>query len=342
MVDGLRIDHRPEHVDRALVHMGGEAADLVGAQVVRLHHLLQGVGGRMGVPARGVELERGLGQRPALAQAVDQAGRIGVARHARCEALRTLEDAARPGEPFEREIGRHQAAGGGVGGVELLGVGRVAQELPEAGRLGAGRAEGMQHPLGRQPQQMAGGGRGGEGPGGAGGVEGPVVRAAEELADPDADLVADDRSRQQLATGPAEGLRHGQRRRKDDRCGMEHRAVVHVVLLGEMRGRRVHHRREQGRAAAAADQDLRRALVRPHRAAPPGRSPRPAGRPCRPGRSRASRGRGLRSGGRPVRECFRSAAARRSRRAFRSDGRSWEGSIHRACAARRAATSSGR
>ena len=132
-----------------------------------------------------------------------------------------------------------------MGGVELLGVGRVAQELPEAGRLGAGRAEGMQHPLGRKPEQMAGGGSGGEGPRGAGGVEGPVVRAAEELADPDADLVADDRGRQQLATGPAERLRHRQGRREDDGGGMEDRAVVHVVLLGEMRGGRVHHRGEE-------------------------------------------------------------------------------------------------
>jgi hypothetical protein len=39
------------------------------------------------------------------------------------------------------EVGSEEAVGGGFGGVELLGVGGVAQELPQPGRLGTSRAE---------------------------------------------------------------------------------------------------------------------------------------------------------------------------------------------------------
>ena len=45
---------------------------------------------------------------------------------------------------------------------------------------------------------------------------------------------------------------------------MEHRAVMDIVLLGEMRGGRVHHCGEQGRAAAPRDQYFGRSVCRPH------------------------------------------------------------------------------
>jgi hypothetical protein len=59
-------------------------------------------------------------------------------------------------------------------------------------------------------------------------------------------------------------LRNRQGNREHDRGRVEHRAVVHVVLLGEMRGGGVDHRGEQRRAAAARDQDFTRAVLRPH------------------------------------------------------------------------------
>ncbi|MNW09518.1 hypothetical protein D3C71_2065290 [compost metagenome] len=54
---GLRIDDRPEHVDRALVHMRHHAFDVGLGQLVVAQCLLQRVGGRMRVAARCMELE---------------------------------------------------------------------------------------------------------------------------------------------------------------------------------------------------------------------------------------------------------------------------------------------
>ncbi len=65
LVHRLRVDHRAEHVDRALVHVRGHAwrcrRPSGRARCIRLQ---QRVGGRVRVPARGVELERGLGRAP--------------------------------------------------------------------------------------------------------------------------------------------------------------------------------------------------------------------------------------------------------------------------------------
>ena len=88
LVHGARIGDRPEHVERCLMHMGDDPLDVAGGQAMLLHQLQQRVGGRMGVPARGVELERGLGQRPARAQTIVQASGVGVIGEARGHALR--------------------------------------------------------------------------------------------------------------------------------------------------------------------------------------------------------------------------------------------------------------
>ena len=197
---------------------------------------------------------------------IGESRRIGVARHAGRHALRALEDAARAGEAVGAPgRPRVEPGRGGVRGVQLLGVGRLAQELPQPGRLRAGRAERVQHLLGRQPQQLAHRRRRGQRAGGAGGVEDLVVRAAEELADADADLVAGHRGREQLAARAPQRLRHRQRRRKHHRGRMEHRAVVHVVLLGHVRRRGVDRiAATSGLRAAAVDQDLARAVGRAH------------------------------------------------------------------------------
>ena len=73
------------------------------------------------------------------------------------------------------------------------------------------------------------------------------------------------RPRRSAGRGPRpERLRDGQRRRKHDGAGMKHRAVVHVVLLGDVRRGGVDHRREQRAGAPARDQHLGRAVGRPH------------------------------------------------------------------------------
>lgn len=218
-MDGGGGGDRPQHVDGALVHQGFDRRQVGGAQAMFAHHVLQGVGRRVGVAARGVVFERGLGQGPALAQAVEQPAGVGVAGHAGGQALRALEDALRAGEAVLRQVGRRDARGGGVRGVQLLGVRGIAQELPQAGRLRARRAQGMQHLRGVEPQQMADRDGGGQGADRGGGMEDPVVRTAEEFADADAGLIAGHRRGQQVAAAAAKRLRDRQRRREYHRRG---------------------------------------------------------------------------------------------------------------------------
>jgi len=74
----------------------------------------------MGMPARGVELERGFRQRPAAAETIRQLARVGVAGHAGGHALLALENVLRAGQALFGEVRGQQAVGGGLGGVQLL------------------------------------------------------------------------------------------------------------------------------------------------------------------------------------------------------------------------------
>ena len=79
-----------------------------------LQELLQRIGRRMRVAAGCVELERGLGQCPARPEAIGQARRVRVARHAGRQALGAVEDAAGAREAVPGEIGGRQARAGRV------------------------------------------------------------------------------------------------------------------------------------------------------------------------------------------------------------------------------------
>lgn len=92
----------------------------------------------------------------------------------------------------------------------------------------------MQHCALVQAQQVAHGGRCGQGAGRAGCVEHFVVRAAKELTRADSHLVSGDAGRQQLPAACADSLCHGKRGREDDGSRMEDGAVVHIVLLCDM------------------------------------------------------------------------------------------------------------
>ncbi len=218
----------------------------------------------MGMAAGGMELERGFRQRPAAAEAIGKCGRIGVLRHPGGHALLAFEDVLRAGQAVFRQVGRKQAIGGGLGGVQLFGVGGVAEELPEAGGLGAGTAQQMGELLLIEIHQLAHRHSGGQGADGRGGVEDAVMRAAEEFADANARLVAGDRGHQQVAAGFAQVLRGRQRRREHHGGRVQHGAVVQVVLLHQVRTGAVHQRGEIGAAALAVDEDARRPFRRAH------------------------------------------------------------------------------
>ena len=91
-----------------------------------------------------------------------------------------------------------------------------------------------------------------------------VMRTAEEFTDANPDLIAGDGGNQQIASRRALGLRNRQHRWEDDGRRMKDRAVVNVVLLGDVRGGAIDESREQGTRAPSGRNDLRPSIVRTH------------------------------------------------------------------------------
>ena len=152
----------------------------------------------MRVPARRVPFVGSLGEGPAPAQAVGDPLRISVPGHARRHSLGAFEDALCARHPFAGKAGREETVRRCLGGVQLLGVGRVAQELPESRGLRPRRPQRLLGPVGVEAEELRGGGGGRQGSGRAGGVEHRVVRSAEEFAHADPGLVARDGGEEQL------------------------------------------------------------------------------------------------------------------------------------------------
>ena len=137
--------------------------------------------------------------------------------------------------------------------------------------------------------------RGGERAGGAGRVEDLVVRAAEELADADADLVAGDRSPPAIAARCAAApARPPSAAGNTTVAGWNTEPLCTSSCSTKCDAAALTVRREQRAACRAMDQDLRAARRPDPSRSRSARSPRPAARPCRPARSRTSRGTGLR------------------------------------------------
>ncbi len=176
----------------------------------------------------------------------------------------SFEDACRSGEAVAGDVRGEQAVGRRFGGMELFGVGGVAQELPETGRLCPGRPEGVEHGLSVGAEQAGDRGCGSQRACGPGGVKGMVMGAAEVGTDPDSGLVARHCGDQQvparspglLRGGECCGEHHGRR--------MEDRPVVNVVLLHHVRRSPVYQRGEEGRDTPARDQDLTGTIGRSH------------------------------------------------------------------------------
>ena len=211
-----------------------------------------------------MELERGFRQCPTAAKAVGQFARIGITGHTCRHALLAFKNVLRPGQPVSGQVGGQQTIGRGLGGVQLLGVGGVTQELPQSGRLGAGAAQQVGKLLLVEVQQLAYRHGGSQGADGGCGVEDTVVRAAEEFANADARLVTGHRGQDQLAPALAQVLGGGQRGGEHHGSRMQHRAVVQVILLDQMRAGTVDQGGEIGRAGLTVDQNLRFAAGRPH------------------------------------------------------------------------------
>ena len=179
--------------------------------------------------------------------------------------MRALQNVRRAGKTITRQASGHQACRRGVCSVQLFGIGGGSQKLPQSGRLRASRAKGVLHLHRAKTQQTAHRRGSRQRAGGAGGVKHLVVRAPQKFAYPDADFITRHCRRQQLLAAAAQRLRHRQGRRKHHGGRMEHRTVVHIVLLGHMRSRCVSHGRKVGAALASIDQHFGGGIGRPGR-----------------------------------------------------------------------------
>ena len=88
--------------------------------------------------------------------------------------------------------------------------------------------------------------------------------AAEKAADADADLVAGHRRQQKVASRRTTLLGDRQRRRKHHRARVKHRAVVDIVLFGNVRGCAIDQGGEQRRGRSPGRQHLGSAVGRSH------------------------------------------------------------------------------
>ena len=255
-MDSLRISHRPQHVDCTLMHVCGHAGDVIGFEIVVLHHLEQRIRRRMRMAARRMKLERSLNQTPARAEAIDQLCRISVARHARGHALLAFQYAMRTGEAVARDVRCHQPVGRGLGRMQLLGICRVTQKFPQPRRHGARRTDAMLCGARIELEQMGDTRRCRQFARSAGGVEHLVMRTPEKLADAHAALVTGHRCRDQILARGADFLRSGQHRRKHHSRRVIHRAIVHIILLHHVRRRAVDQRCKKWRGAPARGQNL--------------------------------------------------------------------------------------
>ncbi len=162
----------------------------------------------------------------------------------------------------------------------------VGVELPQAGCLGPGAAERVEHLLRRQPKDGAGGRRGAERRHGAGGMPVAIVAGVHRFADPQRGFVADGHGRQEPFARRVLTLGDGQRRGDDRRGTVNRRRLVDVVELEDVRADAVRERRRsRGRPAT---REHRRFRGR-RRSSAPARGPSaPAARAIRRAPSRAS------------------------------------------------------
>ena len=264
LMDGLRIGYRAQHVDGTLMHMRGHRRNVVVLQLIVLHHFQQRVSRGVGMTAGSVKLERGFGHAPACAETINQLCGIGIGGHARRHALFSFKNFVRAGKAITGDIGSHQAVSRRFGRMQLLGISRIAQELPQTRRHGARRADAVLHLLRIEFEDVRHACRCCKLARSAGGVKHLVVRTTEKLTDSHAALVTRHGCRDQILARSTHFLSGRQHRREHNRGRVIDGAVMHIILLHHVRSRTVDQRGEKRRGAAARGQYFRRACGGPH------------------------------------------------------------------------------
>ena len=99
-----------------------------------------------------MELERRFGERPALAEPVDETAGVRISRHARGHRLAPVRIRFAPVKPSRSKIGGGETRRRRMRGVQRLRIGGIAQEFPQTRRLRSRRAKGVQHLIGDEAQ----------------------------------------------------------------------------------------------------------------------------------------------------------------------------------------------
>ncbi|MNH27013.1 hypothetical protein D3C78_1187610 [compost metagenome] len=110
--------------------------------------------------------------------------------------------------------------------MQLLRVGSIAQELPQAGGLGSSTAEQIDKTRLVEVHQFSYRYRGGQCANGRGGVESAVVGASQELTDTNTRLVTSNGCQEQFATRFAKVLSCSQHSRENNGSRVQHGAIV--------------------------------------------------------------------------------------------------------------------
>ena len=239
----------------ALIHANVHVGDVLGREVVALAQGTHRLDGGMGQVAGGVVLEAdvlsvgGLGQRllPLL-------GAAALALRGE-EALLGFQDVQAAGEASGGEIGRINAGGSGVAGMQRLAHG--AELRLEAGGLGAGDAErrsGFRH---IELAHAGSGCRCAESTQGAGGMPTPCVMVgAGKAAENALGVHPDAKGGDGLGATSAKMLGQSENRRRHGNRGMAGHGIVDVVVIVGMAGRAVEQRRLTHGGAARTAHEL--------------------------------------------------------------------------------------
>ena len=170
---------------------------------------------RVRVAAARPHLVAVLADLPALAQSVgDARSRRARRAHRAEEAAIALENAPCAGEARSREIGGQHAVERRLSRMQVLAHRAVGVELPQPGGLRSRRAERVEHLLGVEPEQRAGGRGGAERRGGAGGMPEAIVARIHRFADAQRGVVAERDGEQERPSGRVLAFGDGQRRRR--------------------------------------------------------------------------------------------------------------------------------
>ena len=162
----LRLDHvgrvigalgrLTDHRNARFQHTDGDAADIIGSQLMALHEVQDRINRGLGVATTGVGFDCGVQNLEVTAQAGGQPAGIGIVGVGFEKAVPALKNRGRSDKAGLGQQRGVNTAEGRPTRMEPFGPGAFGQKLHRAGGLAAGNTDGGQQLVGTQPQQPAG------------------------------------------------------------------------------------------------------------------------------------------------------------------------------------------